>query len=1103
MNIVSRIANDGFVKQFLESPHPSISLEGCYGSLPSFLAALRAIGENNIHLVIGEDRETASFLYNDVYNILEAEKLAGRFKHDVDSSVLLMPTAYKRSILSARQDNAGIALRTAVLSNIANRKLEKSAKKPLIICTYPEAISEKVASQELLSDSILRLQRGEKVGIEFVETVLQEYGFVRTDFVSNPGQYAVRGGIVDVFSYADNKPYRIEFFGNEVESLRTFHISTQLSDKQLDRVEIVPNLKSASAGAGRVSLVEYIGKEAGVWIFSPQSCLEKLDATRSKLLGEIDDPKQIDNMVTSSRQFVNEIKDCQLFTLFGNLKGRAGEKFDFYSKPQPAFNKNFELLVSTLKADVDNGIKTFILSDNAAQQDRIESIISGITQQQLFDSELFTIHAGFLLSHSWYYTDHQIFDRYHKYTIHNEIDKSESLTLAELNMLKVGDYVVHSEHGVGRFGGLVRTIENGKSRESIKLTYKDGDVLMVAVHNLHRISRYKSGDVESAPSLHKLGGAVWAKMKETTKRKVKDIARELIELYAKRKASEGFAYSPDTYLQTELEASFLYEDTPDQITTTDAVKSDMESGVPMDRLVCGDVGFGKTEIAIRAAFKAATDGKQVAVLVPTTVLSLQHYKTFTKRLKSFPVVVENLSRVKTAKQTNEILQRLKEGKIDILIGTHKLLGKTVEFKDLGLLIIDEEQKFGVANKEKLRSLKANIDTLTLTATPIPRTLQFSLMGARDMSVINTAPPNRQPVATEVHLVSDDILRDSIEYEVARGGQVFVLHNRVESIEEVARRIRNLCPGVKVGVGHGQMAPVKLEEIMTAFIFGEFDVFVATTIIESGIDIPNANTIIINNAHMFGLSDLHQLRGRVGRSNRKAFCYLMVPSFDSISNDATRRLRAIEEFSDLGSGFSIAMQDLDIRGAGNILGGEQSGFIADIGYETYQKIIAEAINELKIEQGIEVETEVGDCVIESDTVAYLPDDYIGSTAEKLRLYRMLDNMKNATDLKGFADQLKDRFGELPSEASELIEVVKLRLVVQKMAIEKVTLKNGISNLSFSRQTNHPFYKTEQFSNLLRRVVSQPSRFKLNQNGEKMTLIVRQVPTFADLRNVLEN
>lgn len=907
---------------------------------------------------------------------------------------------------------------------------------------------------------------------------------------------------MDVFSFADNKPYRVEFFGDEIESIRTFYISTQLSDKQLDRVSIVPNLKNSTPENSRVSLVEYIGKNATVWISSPKSCLDKLNTLRSKLLNELDDPKTIDNHVASGNQLVSAIKEWNLITIFGNLKGREFETFDFQSRPQPSFNKNFQLLVDTMLGDVNNGYKNYILTDNTAQQDRIESIVSNLTHRRLFESVRLTLHSGFSLGDNWYYADHQIFDRYHKYTIHNEIDKSESLTIAELNMLKVGDFVVHSEHGVGKFGGLVRTTENGKSKESIKLTYRDGDVLMVAVHNLHRVSRYKSGEVESAPNLHKLGGSVWSKMKETTKRKVKEIARELIELYAKRKASLGFAYSPDTYLQTELEASFIYEDTPDQLSTTNAVKIDMESEVPMDRLVCGDVGFGKTEIAIRAAFKAATDGKQVAILVPTTVLSLQHYRTFSKRLKEFPVTVENLSRVKTAKQTSEILQRLKEGKIDIIIGTHKLLSKTVEFKDLGLLIIDEEQKFGVANKEKLRSFKANIDTLTLTATPIPRTLQFSLMGARDMSIINTPPPNRQPVATEVHTLSDEMLSDAIEYEVSRGGQVFVLHNRVESIEAFAMRIRNLCPGVKVAVGHGQMQPSKLEEIMTSFIYGEFDVFVATTIIESGIDIPNANTIIINSAHMFGLSDLHQLRGRVGRSNRKAFCYLLVPSFDALSSDATRRLRAIEEFSDLGSGFSIAMQDLDIRGAGNILGSEQSGFIADIGYETYQKIIAEAITELKVEQGIEVEPTMSDCVIESDAPAYLPDEYIGSTAEKLRLYRMLDSMKSQDQLDKFANELKDRFGELPNEVIELIDVVRLRLVVQTMAIEKVSLKNNISILSFSRQQNHSYYKTDAFTTLLKDVVGNTSKFKLKQENGKMSLVVRQVPTFAELKKVLQ-
>lgn len=1098
MNIIKKIADDGLVSKFLETSHPSIFLEGCYGSLPSFLISLRAVNDSRIHLVIAQDREEASFLYNDIYNILEYGNLNKTFKCNADQSVLLFPTAYKRSILSAREDNAGIALRTAVLSAIATF----DGGGPLIICTYPEAISEKVAQKETLNHSTLTLKVGQKISMGSIEAALQSCNFSRTDFVSQPGQYALRGGIIDLFSFADNKPYRIEMFGDEVESIRTFTISTQLSDKRLDIIDVVPNLKSDTISADRVSLVEYIGDTACGWIFSPQSCLEKLDTTRTKLLNEIENPKHIDNVVTSAKQFLAQTKSWNLIVSSGGLLGREFTKIDFYSKPQPAFNKNFEMLVETLKDNVNNGLNNYILSDNLAQQERIENIVSEITRNRIFESISLTIHAGFTLSQSCYYTDHQIFDRYHKYKIHNEIDKSSSLTLAELNMLKVGDFVVHSEHGVGKFGGLVRTTEGGIGREFIKLTYRDGDVLMVAVHNLHRISRYKSAEADVAPPLHKLGGSTWSKMKEATKRKVKDIARELIELYARRKASEGFAYSPDTYLQQELEASFLYEDTPDQLATTEAVKSDMELNIPMDRLVCGDVGFGKTEIAVRAAFKAATDGKQVAILVPTTVLSLQHYRTFTKRLKNFPVVIENLSRVKTTKQTNDILQRLEQGKVDIVIGTHKLLSKNVIFKDLGLLIIDEEQKFGVSNKEKLRSLKNNIDTLTLTATPIPRTLQFSLMGARDMSVINTPPPNRQPVATEIHAMSDEILHEAIEYEVSRGGQVFILHNRVESIEAFANHIRKLCPGVKVGVGHGQMPPAQLEEVMTEFIYGEFDVFVATTIIESGIDIPNANTIIINNAHMFGLSDLHQLRGRVGRSNRKAFCYLIVPSFDSITGDATRRLRAIEEFADLGSGFSIAMQDLDIRGAGNILGGEQSGFIADIGYETYQKIISEAINELKIEQGLEIES-TNECSIDSDTIAFLPDEYIGSTAEKLRLYRMLDNMKSVEDLDKFSIELLDRFGELPKQAQELIQIVNLRLVAQKIAIEKIIIKNNIANLTFCRDKNHPFYKTEQFDTLLRKIIGNTTTFKLNQNGDKINLTVRDVSSAQKLNAILSS
>ena len=1080
----------------------TIHLEGVTGSLPGVVAAFRAQKNSGVHLIIAEDREAASYIYSDIYNIIGTTGAA-------ENKVFMLPTAYKRAISSQKEDPSGIAQRTAVLGAIAQTK---GANSPIVICTYPEAIIEKVVSRQKLEQSILTLKLGDKLDIKTLEDLLQKSGFMRTDFVSEPGHYAVRGGILDLFSFGNNFPYRVELFGNEIESLRTFTIATQLSNEKIHEAKIIPNLKGDVMQVKRVSLIDFIDDVDTIYMSSPRECLQKMDATRTMLLEELDEPTEIDNHVSSANQFRKESAKCRLITFFGKMQGRDVEEvIDLQSQPQPAFNKNFEILATTIKADSQNGLYTYILSENLAQIERLENIFSQISGSIDYAVARLTLHRGFMIETLRLYTDHQLFDRFHKYKIHQEIDKSQSLTITELNMLKLGDFVVHIDHGVGKFGGLVRTTENGVVKESIKLTYRDGDVLMVAVHNLHRVSRYKAGDTEVPPPVHKLGGATWSKLKATTKRKVKEMARELIALYAKRKASIGFAYSPDSYLQQELEASFMYEDTPDQLTVTNAIKADMENSEPMDRLVCGDVGFGKTELAIRAAFKAATDGKQVAILVPTTVLSLQHYRTFSRRLKDFPVRIENLSRAKSTKQTNEILTDLAAGKIDIIIGTHKLLGKTVEFKDLGLLIVDEEQKFGVANKEKLRSFRTNIDTLTLTATPIPRTLQFSLLGVRDMSLISTPPPNRQPVTTELHSYSDDILKEAIEYEVQRGGQVFVLHNRVQSIEQIATRIRGLCPSVRVAVGHGQMPANQLEKVMMEFIYGEFDVFVATTIIESGIDIPNANTIIINNANMFGLSDLHQLRGRVGRTNRKAFCYLLVASETTLTTDASRRLRAIEEFSDLGSGFNIAMQDLDIRGAGNILGGEQSGFIADIGYETYQKIINEAVMELKQEQGMEaiggLELEI-DCHIESDWAAYLPDEYIGSTAEKIRLYRKFDTLSSEGDIDNFVAEMQDRFGQLPVEATELVEVVKLRREASRMAVERIIVKRGVATLYFLSDQNHSYYSSAEFSSLLHGVVGDPRRYTMGQKFSsvtkttKVTLVVRNVDSCEQLRSILK-
>lgn len=1097
--IIERIARSEPAAQFAArgGSADAVRLRAAAGSLFSILMSIEAQREDGVIVAVMEDRDAASYLYNDLYNIFELTSEQNR--------VLLLPTAYRRAITTEREDPSGIVQRTAALTAI-------SAGQNVVICTWAEALAEKVVSDEGLSDNRLAINVGDRLSMTFVEEILESYSFERVDFVTLPGQYATRGGILDVFSFADNRPYRLDFLGDEIDSIRVFAPSSQLTDDSRQGVDIVPNLKNRKIASQRMSLAQFITNTRGggqIWWSQAEQSLKTIEALRDKFTAD-----NIDEQLTSRDQLEQDTSTWRQVTRNSDPVGRAAQvEIDFAASPQPSFGRNMELLVSNVDQNYQNGTLTYLLTPNVEQFERVEKIfaeLANTSHKTKIENIALTLHEGFVMPsiNVAIYTDHQIFERYQRYRVRGEIDKAEGMTLAEFSALKAGDYVVHIDHGIGRFGGLVRQRDatTDAVREFIKLTYRDGDVLFVGVQNLHRISKYKDGDALIAPPLQKLGSSAWARLKETTKRRVKDIARELIALYAKRKASEGYAFSADSYLQRELEASFIYEDTPDQSSTTEAVKRDMESSTPMDRLVCGDVGFGKTEIAIRAAFKAATDGKQVAVLVPTTVLSLQHQRTFTRRLKDFPVRVENFSRAKSAKQVTEILADLKAGKIDIVIGTHKLLGKNVEFKDLGLLVIDEEQKFGVAVKEKLRELKHSVDTLTLTATPIPRTLQFSLMGARDMSIINTPPPNRQPVSTEVHTYSDEIVAEAIEYELSRGGQVFFLHNRVQTIDRMAATIERLVPGAKVGVGHGQMTPKALEEVMMDFIYGEYNVLVATTIIESGIDIPNANTIVINHAHRFGLSDLHQLRGRVGRTNRKAFCYLLVPSDDGITSDAQRRLRAIEEFSDLGSGFNIAMQDLDIRGAGNILGAEQSGFMADIGYETYQRIVAEAMAELYNELGEDASQKMPeraptiDCIVELDTSAHLPDSYIGSTSEKLKLYRELDSITSVEALEEFIARLTDRFGEPPAEARELFEVVLLRADAARLGFDKVVIKNGAATLYFAAEPQSAFYAGEVFGRLMRHVLVNPTVFRLKEGG-KLSLSVRATKSVAELRRRL--
>ena len=879
-------------------------------------------------------------------------------------------------------------------------------------------------------------------------------------------------------------------------------------------MEIIPNL-NAGDGAAKVSFVQFAGDAAAYWFYDADYVLRRVNDIRRRTLADMERPDEIDRLMTSRNALLGDLANCRMLALRDNLPERpATAAVEFDTAPQPKFNKNFEMLADDMIRNSLRGYTTYILSENKVQVERLENIFHQIGRGQAVVRPLsVTLHEGFVDNDLklCLYTDHQIFDRYQRYRINGEIRRDEQMTVAELNQLRPGDYVVHIDHGVGRFDGLVKINENGKAHEAIKLVYKDGDVLFVNVHSLHRISRYKSGDGEP-PKVYKLGNGAWQKLKNATKKAVKDISRELIALYAKRKASKGFAFTPDSYLQHELEASFQWEDTPDQQTTVAAVKKDMESDQPMDRLVCGD--FGKTEVAIRAAFKAAVDGKQVAVLVPTTILALQHYRSFSERLRNFPVRVEYLNRTKTAKEVSQIRADLEAGRIDILIGTHKILGKQIVFRDLGLLIIDEEQKFGVAAKEKLTQLAVNVDTLTLTATPIPRTLHFSLMGSRDLSVISTPPPNRQPIVTESHVFSEEIIRDAVETELARGGQVYFVHNRVEDLMTMQGLITRICPKARVGVGHGKMPAEKLERLIMDFIYGEFDVLVATTIVENGIDIPNANTIIVNNAQNFGLSDLHQLRGRVGRSNQKAYCYLLSPPDELLSSDARRRLRAIEEFSDLGSGFNIAMQDLDIRGAGNLLGAEQSGFIADIGFETYQKIMNEAIAELRAEglhvaglndseqEVVEQLRYIDDAHIEIEVEAGLPDSYVAQQAERLKLYRELDSTKDEEALLAFGERLVDRFGPLPRETEELLNVVRLRWEAIRLGMERVKVKNGLMIVHFVGEQDSPYYKSDTFMDLLRKVTQNPGRFVLKQHNNRLAMTVRNVKDIEDAYKTLQ-
>lgn len=1052
--------------------------------------------------------------------ILNDQEEAGYFYHDLtqltaDENIYFFPSAYRRSIKYGHADPANEILRTEVLSLLQNENAS------FIIVTYPDAVAEKVISRETLKENTLRIHTGEQLDNIFISDVLDEYGFEQVDYVYEPGQYAMRGSIVDIFSYSNEYPYRIDFFGPEVETIRTFDVETQLSKEKLESISIIPQL--GRSGGGNTSLLDSLPADTVLGFYDMEWCKERIDSLYNEepVQGDEDsfsDKKQMQSRLSDGTEFLRGVLNFKRIHFGTRLAGVADATITFTSEAQPIFHKNFDLVSASFTDYIEKGYQIYILSDVEKQTTRIKTIFEDRGDNISFIPVNKTIHAGFTdaLLKACFFTDHQLFDRFHKFNLKSDKARSGkiSLSLKELNQFSIGDYVVHIDHGVGQFGGLVRTEVNGNIQEVIKLVYLNNDIIFVSIHSLHKLSKYKGKESGEAPKLNKLGTGAWERVKEKTKNKVKDIARDLIILYSKRMRETGFAFSPDSFMQHELEASFIYEDTPDQEKATTDVKADMENNRPMDRLICGDVGFGKTEVAIRAAFKAVSDNKQVAVLVPTTVLAFQHYQTFKERLKDFPCKVDYISRAKSAGTIKKTLAALKEGEIDIIIGTHRLVSKDVVFKDLGLFIVDEEQKFGVSVKEKLRQLKNNVDTLTMTATPIPRTLQFSLMGARDLSNITTPPPNRYPVQTEVERFNPDIIREAINFEMSRNGQVFFINNRIQNIGEIATLIQREVPDARICVGHGQMDPEKLEQILLDFVNYEYDVLIATSIIESGIDIPNANTIIINNAQQFGLSDLHQLRGRVGRSNRKAFCYLLSPPLSSLAQEARRRLQAIENFAELGSGIHISMQDLDIRGAGNLLGAEQSGFIADLGYETYQKILEEAVDELKTAEfsGLyEAQADgkrttgseyVRETYIESDLELMFPPTYIPNDSERISLYRELDNMQEEREILAFSERLKDRFGRIPKEGKELIRIVHLRRLAKKLGMEKVILKKDRMSLYLVSNPESSYYQSEAFDKLLRYIQWNPRGCDLREQNGKRSIIVKNVPTVETACGVLE-
>ena len=1115
-------------------------LEMVYAKLPQVAALAQTMGKSSIKTIFldGLLGSSAPMLFGSLAPkckcpllfILQDAEEAGYFYHDLtqlmgDRNVLFFPSSYRRAIKYAQRDAASEILRTEVLARFAQSPL-------CYVVTYPEAIAELVVSKKNLDSRTLALETNQTIAVCDIEKTLREFGFREVDYVYEPGQFALRGSILDVYSYSCEYPYRIDFFGDDIDSIRTFEVEDQLSKDRRDRIEIVPELTASAED--KVPFLSFVPKETVLVVkdysyihdavdhayqegFSDQARMEQMEGLTEVEQHDIEQQLRRESQLITGAQFLADADGLRRIEFGHRPSAQPSATLRFNVSVQPLFHKNFDLLTQSFESYLQKGYQIFILADSQKQNERLKDIFAERANVSFTPVEK-TLHEGFTDDdlRICVFTDHQIFDRFHKYNLKSDKARSGkmALTLKEIQQFEIGDYVVHVDHGVGKFGGLVRMPQGDGFQEMIKIIYQNGDSIYVSIHSLYKVSKYKSQDNGEAPRLSHLGTGQWEKLKERTKKHIKDIARDLIKLYAKRRREKGFAFSHDSYLQHELEASFLYEDTPDQLKATQDVKADMEMARPMDRLVCGDVGFGKTEVAVRAAFKAACDGKQVAVLVPTTVLAYQHYHTFSSRLKDMPVRVDYLTRARTAKQTTALLKDLADGKVDIIIGTHKLIGKSVKFKDLGLLIIDEEQKFGVATKEKLRHLKSNVDTLTMSATPIPRTLQFSLVGARDLSVIQTPPPNRYPIQTEIHTFGAEIIADAINFEMSRNGQVYFVNNRISDLTHLSEMIHKYVPDARVAVGHGRMKPEELEQMILDFSNYDYDVLLSTTIVENGIDIPNANTIIINSAQNFGLSDLHQMRGRVGRGNRKAFCYLLAPSLAALNPESRRRLEALENFSDLGSGINIAMQDLDIRGAGNLLGSEQSGFISDLGYETYQKILNQAMAELRNEEPEFVKVEqasapkgktevmanvqwVDDCALESDIEMYFPDQYVPSDSERMLLYRELDNLANRHDLEAsleaYRQRLRDRFGEIPEVAEELIRVVPLRVFGKQLGVEKIMLKQQKMFLFFVSNSDSPYYQSEAFGQVLNYATQNVRCCALRDQNGKRSMVVSDIPS----------